>query len=210
MSLLSEAPLPPTAHVPADLVLARPDYGDPRLSALLVGPGLGRDAAAHFVLAEALGAGCPVVADADALMPGQGMRAAIATPHEGRWWRWSGISGWTMARPRSTARWRWREVSGMVIVAKGPDTVVAAPDGRWAAAARASSWLSTAGRAMCWRARWPGGWPAGQSLCRRLRGRVAACRGGADRACALHRRRAGSGHSRCLQGLPVTGPVSAL
>jgi len=33
----------------------------------------------------------------------------------------------------------------MVIVAKGPDTIVAAPDGRWAAAPRASSWLSTAG-----------------------------------------------------------------
>jgi NAD(P)H-hydrate repair Nnr-like enzyme with NAD(P)H-hydrate dehydratase domain len=33
----------------------------------------------------------------------------------------------------------------MIIVAKGPDTVIAAPDGRCAMAPRASCWLSTAG-----------------------------------------------------------------
>jgi len=35
--------------------------------------------------------------------------------------------------------------SGMIIVAKGPDTLVAGPDGRLACARRASSWLSVAG-----------------------------------------------------------------
>jgi len=35
--------------------------------------------------------------------------------------------------------------SGMVVLAKGPDTCVAAPDGRLALARPASSWLSVAG-----------------------------------------------------------------
>lgn len=146
VKLLSEAPLPPTAHLPADLVLARPDYGDPRLSALLVGPGLGRDAAAHFVLAEALGAGCPVVADADALMLlAKGMRATIATPHEGEMVAMERHFGLGHGAGKIDRALALAAQSGMVIVAKGPDTVVAAPDGRWAAVPRASSWLSTAG-----------------------------------------------------------------
>jgi len=131
---------------PADLVVAAADYGDDRLSALLIGPGLGRDAAAHFALAEALGAGRPTVLDADALMVlPKGMCGTIATPHEGelaaleKHFALAG-AGSKIERALALAR-----ASGMVIVAKGPDTVVAAPDGRWAAAERASSWLSTAG-----------------------------------------------------------------
>ena len=34
---------------------------------------------------------------------------------------------------------------GIIVVAKGPDTVIAAPDGRLSCAPRASSWLSVAG-----------------------------------------------------------------
>ena len=51
---------------------------------LLVGPGLGRDAAGHFLLAEALAKGKPTVMDADGLhLLSKGMTATIATPHEG-------------------------------------------------------------------------------------------------------------------------------
>lgn len=131
--------------VPVDLVAARADFSDDRIAALLIGPGLGRDASAHFLLAEALAAGRPTVLDADGChLLSKGMSATIATPHEGelaaleRHFASQGED--KIARARNLA-----QASGMVIVAKGPDTIVAAPDGRWAAAPRASSWLSTAG-----------------------------------------------------------------
>lgn len=141
VKLLCDAPL----SLPADLVCARADFSDDRLSALLIGPGLGRDAAGHFLLADAMASGRAIVLDADAChLLSKGMWAAIATPHEGELAaleRRFGTSGDTkIARATALAR-----ASGMVIVAKGPDTIIAAPDGRWAAAHRASSWLSTAG-----------------------------------------------------------------
>ncbi|NOW46867.1 hydroxyethylthiazole kinase-like uncharacterized protein yjeF [Novosphingobium sp. SG751A] len=141
VKVLCDAPL----AVPVDLVCARADFGDDRLNALLVGPGLGRDAGGHFLLAEALAAGRPTVLDADGCyLLSKGMSATIVTPHEGelaaleRHFDSRGED--KVSRARNLA-----QASGMVIVAKGPDTIVAAPDGRWAAAARASSWLSTAG-----------------------------------------------------------------
>ena len=142
VKILSHGPL----AAPPDVVVARADFSDDRLRALLIGPGLGRDAEAHFAVVEALGAGRAAVVDADALMVlPKGAQAAIATPHEGELAaleRHYGLSGAGDKVARALAL---AGVSGMVIVAKGPDTVVAAPDGRWAAAERASSWLSTAG-----------------------------------------------------------------
>jgi hydroxyethylthiazole kinase-like uncharacterized protein yjeF len=141
------------AAVPPDLVLETGDLAerlrDPRFSALLVGPGLGRDKGALLRLQAVLKAGRPAVLDADALMllrPDMARDTAlIATPHEGELaalesaFRLS-TTGSKVVRAQALAR-----ASGMVIVAKGPDTVIAAPDGRIACASRASSWLSTAG-----------------------------------------------------------------
>lgn len=124
---------------------------DHRNRALLVGPGLGRDGEARERLAIALADPVPVLVDADALVLmtprflAERAAATIATPHEGemvaleRAFGCEG-SGSRPERVRALAR-----ASGMVIVAKGPDTVIAAPDGRLACAWRASSWLSTAG-----------------------------------------------------------------
>ncbi len=140
---------------PADLVIDRTPLAealtDTRYGALLVGPGLGRDGAARERLAIALSEPIPAVIDADALVL-LGARhlteraaSLIATPHEGelialeRAFDCLG-SGSKVERARALA-----QASGMVIVAKGPDTVIAAPDGRTALAPRASSWLSTAG-----------------------------------------------------------------
>ncbi|MCX7864143.1 MAG: NAD(P)H-hydrate dehydratase [Novosphingobium sp.] len=124
---------------------------DHRNRAILVGPGLGRHARARERLATALADPVPAVLDADALVllgaRQLSERAApvVATPHEGelvaleRTFSCDG-TGSKVARALALAR-----ASGMVIVAKGPDTVVAAPDGRIACAGQATSWLSTAG-----------------------------------------------------------------
>ena len=124
---------------------------DRRWASLLVGPGLGRNLFSLERLALTLGAGVPTVVDADALMvigPNQlaGHQCPlIATPHEGELVTLErafecGSGGSRAERARTLAG-----ASGMVVVAKGPDTVIAAPDGRLVLAPRASSWLSTAG-----------------------------------------------------------------
>ena len=142
-------------RAPPDLVI---DSGplaealsDSRLNALLIGPGLGRDGQARERLAEALAADIPAVLDADALvLLGNQQLAArtaplIATPHEGELAaleRAFDLDGNGSKPQRTLALAR---AGRMIVVAKGPDTVIAAPDGRLTCAPRASSWLSVAG-----------------------------------------------------------------
>ena len=70
--------------------------------------------------------------------------SAIAAPHEGELETlcraFAVVAGTKRERATALAR-----ASGMVIVAKGPDTIVAAPDGALFLAEPATSWLSTAG-----------------------------------------------------------------
>jgi hydroxyethylthiazole kinase-like uncharacterized protein yjeF len=148
VKLLGEAP----GHVtPMDVVIeARPlaqALDDHRWSALLIGPGLGRDALARERMLSALSADVPTVADADALMlltPGD-PAPAIATPHEGELAVLEKAFGLSSTGAKPSRALALAQATGAIIVAKGPDTVVAAPDGRLALARRASSWLSTAG-----------------------------------------------------------------
>lgn len=135
---------------PPDVVVAAPEFDDTRLGAMLIGPGLGRDWVAYFLLTTVMGAGRPTVIDADALMMPMPKLArrdtpVIATPHEGELAALERnfhlvAQGSKIDRVRALAL-----TSNMVIVAKGPDTVIAAPDGRYACTPRASTWLSTAG-----------------------------------------------------------------
>jgi len=118
---------------------------DRRVGAALIGPGLGRDAAARALLDAALASGKPLILDADALMllaeprPLQGL--PILTPHEGEFAALFGdLPGSRIERARAAA-----ENAQAVIVLKGPDTVVASPDGRAAIAPPASGWLASAG-----------------------------------------------------------------
>lgn len=120
---------------------------DSRLAAVVVGPGLGRDEEARQRLEAVLGSGHPLVLDADALtlLAENGLDAipsgSILTPHEGEFVRLFGaLRGSKIDRAREAAR-----LTGAVVVYKGADSVISAPDGRVAVSGGSSPWLSTAG-----------------------------------------------------------------
>lgn len=118
---------------------------DRRIDAVVIGPGLGRDTTARARLQAALGSGRPLVVDGDALhlFDPDAARAApvILTPHAGEFDALFGHGeGSKIDRARAAAT-----RAGAIVVFKGPDTVIAAPDGRAVVAGEASAWLSTAG-----------------------------------------------------------------
>ena len=124
---------------------------DPRIGALLVGPGLGRDDLARQRLVAVLAHDRPLVLDADALtllQPGQltdREAPMIVTPHAGEQAALEQAFGLAGAGTKIDRARALAAALGAVVVAKGPDTVIAGPDGRTAFAPRASSWLSVAG-----------------------------------------------------------------
>jgi hydroxyethylthiazole kinase-like uncharacterized protein yjeF len=119
------------------------EVNDERIGCLLVGPGMGD---IPQVLTLALTSKAPKVLDADAIshlgeperLKGQD---AIITPHEGEFRRLFGeMEGTKPERALEAAR-----RSGAVVVYKGGDTVVAAPDGKVGFRPPAPAWLATAG-----------------------------------------------------------------
>lgn len=140
-------------RTPADVVtdtapLAQ-SLTDPRIAALLIGPGLGRDGAAKAALGEALRHAKALVLDADALgLLAPNMLARdfpmLATPHDGELETLCRTFG-VIAEGRQARAQALAKVTGMVVLAKGPDSLVAAPDGRLALGTPAPSWLSVAG-----------------------------------------------------------------
>lgn len=142
-------------NCPSDLVVETGPVSDllsdHRNAAILIGPGLGRDGEARERLAVALADPVPVVLDADALvllgprLLAERAAATVATPHEGELVALERAFACEEGTSRAARAAMLARASDMVIVAKGPDTVIAAPDGRMACAPRASSWLSTAG-----------------------------------------------------------------
>lgn len=132
---------------------------DRRRNAVVLGPGAGVGPAMCGQVEAALASGAATVLDADALtsfadkpealfaaiqaLPGRG---AVLTPHEGEYKRLFKKLGdlnkvnSKLERTRQAAR-----ASGAVVLLKGPDTVVAGPDGRATIAENAPAYLATAG-----------------------------------------------------------------
>ena len=140
--------------VPDDLVVdVRPlteALADERIAALAVGPGLGRHDGAAARLRAALARDLPMACDGDALvllrpeMLAGRSAPLVLTPHAGELARL--FEAFAVAPGDRLARLaQLSKTAGAVVVAKGPDTIIAAPDGRLAVAPAAPSWLSVAG-----------------------------------------------------------------
>ena len=122
---------------------------DPRRNALLIGPGCGVSPTTRAQTLRALHAGKHCVLDADALTafrnePGALFAAlapdSVLTPHEGEYRRLFSHEGDKLTRASAAAT-----ECGAVMVLKGADSVIAAPDGRAAINANAPPTLATAG-----------------------------------------------------------------
>jgi hydroxyethylthiazole kinase-like uncharacterized protein yjeF len=134
---------------------------DRRLNAFAIGPGVGVGEETCACVLAALTGDRAVVLDADAMTSfthepqrlahalgdrGRVGQSTILTPHEGEFSRFFGPLdertkvGTKLDRARLAS-----QITGAIVLLKGADTVVAAPDGRSAIAANAPAYLATAG-----------------------------------------------------------------
>jgi ADP-dependent NAD(P)H-hydrate dehydratase / NAD(P)H-hydrate epimerase len=122
---------------------------DARYTAFLIGPGAGVNETTRARALDLLQTTKPVLLDADAISVFapqadalfQAIRGpCVITPHEGEFKRIFDAAGDKLWRARAAAK-----RSGAIIVLKGSDTVIAAPDGRAIINSTAPPTLATAG-----------------------------------------------------------------
>jgi NAD(P)H-hydrate epimerase len=131
---------------------------DERLNVVVAGPGLGVGEATRDLVAVAASAGRHLVLDADALTSFKGQARllaahiadgdsqAVLTPHAGEFARlFDGTDAVADDLSKLERARRAAALTGMVVVFKGPDTVIAAPDGRAAINDHGTPHLGTAG-----------------------------------------------------------------
>jgi hydroxyethylthiazole kinase-like uncharacterized protein yjeF len=132
---------------------------DKRFNTVAIGPGAGVGQRTIDFVQGALAARRHVVLDADALtsfagapdrlfeqIKAVGEVRVVLTPHEGEFPRlFSDMSNKHPGRSKLERVRAAAERSGAIVLLKGPDTTVAAPDGRAMIAGNAPPWLATAG-----------------------------------------------------------------
>jgi hydroxyethylthiazole kinase-like uncharacterized protein yjeF len=148
------------AHLTAIMLRGFTDAGgfaeilaDKRKNAVVMGPGLGVGVETQALVRTAQDAGAFLVLDADALTSFADRPAVlffnargpmVLTPHEGEFKRlFPGLL--EEVGDRLTAARRASQRANAVLVLKGPDTIIAEPDGRAAINANAPPTLATAG-----------------------------------------------------------------
>jgi ADP-dependent NAD(P)H-hydrate dehydratase / NAD(P)H-hydrate epimerase len=132
---------------------------DRRLNAVVLGPGGGIGVAMRDQARAVLAGERAVVLDADALtsfegdpaalfaaVKGRGVAPTVMTPHDGEFLRLFKTNKDVIDVSSKLEKvMAAAACAGAVVLLKGPDTVVASPDGRAAIADNAPPWLATAG-----------------------------------------------------------------
>ena len=132
---------------------------DPRINAVVLGPGGGVGAEMRAKVRVAATGNLALILDADALtsfgenpkelftiLANQKLSTAILTPHEGEFSRlFSSLNRNPSVNQKLERALAASHETGAVVVLKGADTVVAAPDGRASIADNAPPYLATAG-----------------------------------------------------------------